>query len=73
MSEIKGMDFKYLHENRGVDLQVAGSDQWGNIIAGVDLSRKIGFSEGKRIEPLFGLTVNTITVIMAIKIKNTAR
>ena len=37
-------------------LQIGGSDQWGNILAGVDLSRKIGFSEGVKIEPLFGWT-----------------
>ena len=29
---------------------------WGNILAGVNLSRKIGFSEGKKIDPLFGFT-----------------
>ena len=37
---LQSLDFLYLHENRGVDLQVAGSDQWGNITAGVDLIRK---------------------------------
>ena len=37
---IQGLDFKYLHENKGVDLQVAGSDQWGNITTGIELIRK---------------------------------
>ena len=37
---LQSMDFLWLHENKGVDLQVAGSDQWGNITAGVDLIRK---------------------------------
>lgn len=37
---IQGYDFKYLHENMGVDLQVAGSDQWGNITTGIELIRK---------------------------------
>ena len=37
---LQSLDFLYLHETRGVDLQVAGSDQWGNITAGVDLIRK---------------------------------
>ena len=37
---LQALDFKYLHENRGVDLQCAGSDQWGNITAGIDLIRK---------------------------------
>ena len=34
---LQALDFKYLHENKGVDLQCAGSDQWGNITAGIDL------------------------------------
>ncbi len=37
---LQALDFKYLHENRGVDLQCAGSDQWGNITSGIDLIRK---------------------------------
>ncbi len=37
---IQGLDFKHLHETRGVDLQVAGSDQWGNITTGIELIRK---------------------------------
>lgn len=37
---LQGLDFKYLHENRGVDLQVAGSDQWGNITTGIELIKK---------------------------------
>ncbi|HHW69125.1 MAG TPA: tyrosine--tRNA ligase [Tenericutes bacterium] len=37
---MQAMDFMYLFENRGVTLQVAGQDQWGNITAGVELIRK---------------------------------
>lgn len=37
---IQGYDFKYLHEHQNVDLQVAGSDQWGNITTGIELIRK---------------------------------
>ena len=37
---MQALDFLYLHENKGVTMQVAGSDQWGNITAGVDLIRK---------------------------------
>ncbi|MBP5659671.1 MAG: tyrosine--tRNA ligase, partial [Paludibacteraceae bacterium] len=42
---IQGLDFKYLHEHRGVDLQVAGSDQWGNITTGTDLIKKLSGNE----------------------------
>src|SRR5688572_7115631 len=38
---IQGYDFLHLHREMGVTLQVCGSDQWGNSIAGVDLIRRI--------------------------------
>lgn len=38
---IQAYDFLYLHQHRGVELQICGSDQWGNSIAGVDLTRRI--------------------------------
>ena len=37
---LQAIDFLHLHQTKGVDLQVAGSDQWGNITAGVDLIKK---------------------------------
>lgn len=37
---MQAMDFYYLHEHKNCTMQVAGSDQWGNITAGVDLIRK---------------------------------
>ena len=53
---MQAFDFVHLNKEFGCRLQIGGSDQWGNILAGADLSRKIGFSEGKRIDPLFGFT-----------------
>ena len=37
---LQALDFLYLYENRGCVLQVAGSDQWGNITSGIELIRK---------------------------------
>ena len=37
---LQAHDFLVLHRDHGCDLQVAGSDQWGNIAAGVDLIRR---------------------------------
>jgi len=37
---LQANDYLELHKSHGVDLQVAGSDQWGNITAGVDLIRR---------------------------------
>jgi len=42
---IQGFDFKYLHENYGVDLQIGGSDQWGNLTTGIELIRKTSGDE----------------------------
>ena len=53
---MQAFDFVHLNKEHGCKLQIGGSDQWANILAGADLSRKIGFSEGKQIDPLFGWT-----------------
>ncbi len=37
---LQALDFMYLYENRNCTLQVAGSDQWGNITSGIELIRK---------------------------------
>ena len=52
---LQALDFKYLHEHKNVDLQCAGSDQWGNITAGIDLIRK---STG---EEVYGFTMPLVT------------
>jgi tyrosyl-tRNA synthetase len=43
---IQGNDFLHLHRARGVDLQIGGSDQWGNITLGADLIRKVTGDHG---------------------------
>ena len=53
---MQAFDFVHLNKEFGCRLQIGGSDQWANILAGSDLSRKIGFNDGKKIEPLFGWT-----------------
>lgn len=42
---IQGYDFLHLNRTKGVTLQVCGSDQWGNSIAGVELIRRITGNE----------------------------
>ena len=37
---IQAHDYLWLHEHHGCDLQIGGSDQWGNITAGIDLIRR---------------------------------
>lgn len=38
---LQGYDFLYLFDHYGIELQLGGSDQWGNITAGTDLIRKV--------------------------------
>ena len=52
---LQATDFKYLHENYGVNMQCAGSDQWGNITAGIDLIRKTTGDE------VYGFTMPLVT------------
>ena len=37
---LQGYDFWYLFKHHGVNLQIGGSDQWGNLVSGVELIRK---------------------------------
>ncbi|TKG65163.1 tyrosine--tRNA ligase [Prauserella endophytica] len=38
---LQATDYRELYERHGVKLQIGGSDQWGNIVAGVDLVRRV--------------------------------
>lgn len=38
---IQGVDFKHLHDEFGVTLQIGGSDQWGNLTTGIEIIRKL--------------------------------
>ena len=39
---VQGYDFYWLWKNKGVKLQLGGSDQWGNIVTGTELIRRMG-------------------------------
>jgi tyrosyl-tRNA synthetase len=52
---LQAYDFSYLLQHHDVTVQAAGSDQWGNIVAGVDLIRRTEQREA------FGLTTPLIT------------
>jgi tyrosyl-tRNA synthetase len=52
---LQGMDFAELNRVYGCTLQIGGSDQWGNIVGGIDLSRRQNQSQ------TFGLTVPLVT------------
>ena len=46
---LQAQDYLWLHENEGCELQIGGSDQWGNISLGVDLIRR---KTGNRVHGL---------------------
>lgn len=46
---LQSNDYLQLHRRHGTSLQVGGSDQWGNIVGGVDLIRRV---EGKQVHAL---------------------
>lgn len=55
---MQAYDFVHLNKTYGCTLQIGGSDQWGNIVAGIDLGRKMKFAEEGETEEneMYGLT-----------------
>ena len=62
---LQGLDFVHLNEAKGVTLQVAGSDQWGNITTGIELARK------KNDVELFGMTMPLVLDSNGVKFGKT--
>lgn len=63
---LQAYDFWHLYKNEGVNLQVGGNDQWGNITAGIDLiSRLLKNSASKKEKgqesSVYGITVPLLT------------
>ena len=52
---LQGYDFRHLNREMGVRLQMGGSDQWGNIVNGIDLTRRVLDHE------IYGLTTPLLT------------
>ncbi|MEX2644606.1 MAG: tyrosine--tRNA ligase [Acetobacterales bacterium] len=66
---LQAYDFVELHRQYGCRLQMGGSDQWGNIVNGVELGRRTGGEDG---EALFGLTCPLILTASGEKMGKTA-
>jgi len=63
---LQAYDFAELNKRYGVTLQMGGSDQWGNIVTGIDLGRRMG------LEQLYALTTPLITMASGAKMGKTA-
>ncbi len=70
---MQAFDFVHLNNNFNCVLQIGGSDQWGNIVAGVDLSRKINFTDGKERQLMMGLTCPLLTNAEGVKMGKTEK
>ena len=64
---LQAYDFWYLFKHHGCLLQMGGNDQWGNIVAGIDLIRRL---EGKQA---YGMTFPLITTALGTKMGKTER
>jgi len=59
---LQAADFRHLHRERGVELQMGGADQWGNITAGLELIRRsAGAAEGGGHDLAHGLAYTLLT------------
>lgn len=70
---MQAFDFVHLNDKFGCVLEIGGSDQWGNIIAGVDLSRKMANKEGNERPLMMGLTCPLLTNSNGIKMGKTEK
>ncbi|HQM45270.1 MAG: tyrosine--tRNA ligase [Syntrophaceae bacterium] len=64
---LQGYDFLYLFQNYGCELQMGGNDQWGNMLAGTELIRKV---EGKDAQ---AITFPLITTSLGQKMGKTEK
>jgi tyrosyl-tRNA synthetase len=64
---MQGFDFLTLYDNYDCKIQLGGNDQWSNIIAGVELVRKV------RRKTIFGMTFNLLTTSEGIKMGKTQK
>jgi tyrosyl-tRNA synthetase len=64
---LQSYDFRELNRRHGVLLQLGGSDQWGNIVSGIELARR---TDGVQ---LFGLTTPLIATASGAKMGKTAK
>jgi len=64
---LQAYDFYHLYNHQKCILQMGGSDQWGNIVAGIELVRR------KKNKPVYGMTFPLITTSSGSKMGKTAK
>ncbi|KAI0082072.1 tyrosyl-tRNA synthetase [Panus rudis PR-1116 ss-1] len=72
---LQAYDFYTLHKNSGCTIQIGGSDQWGNIVSGIDLINRIVPQvgpNGGHEEKVFGITTPLLTTASGAKFGKSA-
>ncbi len=69
---MQAYDFVELAKRHACRLQIGGSDQWGNIVNGVELHRRSHAADGTEAEDIFGLTTPLLTTSSGAKMGKTA-
>ncbi|KAF7376178.1 Tyrosine--tRNA ligase [Mycena sanguinolenta] len=77
---LQAYDFYHLHKHFGCSVQIGGSDQWGNILAGISLIDRIAAASADPASPTknanapraFGLTTPLLTTSTGVKFGKTA-
>ena len=73
---LQAYDFLHLYNNEKCILQVGGADQWGNMISGVELIRRVGAEQNEdpeRHDTAYCLTYPLLTVADGVKMGKTAK
>ena len=70
---MQSFDFVHLNDKFNCVLQIGGSDQWGNICGGVELSRKMNFKDGTQRPLMMGLTCPLLTNSEGVKMGKTEK
>ncbi|MDR1697042.1 MAG: tyrosine--tRNA ligase, partial [Rickettsiales bacterium] len=68
---MQAYDFVHLNETRGCIMQIGGSDQWGNIVAGTELYRKMHI--GENVPDILGLTAPLLMTVDGKKMGKTEK
>jgi tyrosyl-tRNA synthetase len=58
---MQAFDFYHLYKTYGCTLQLCGADQWGNVVAGVDLTRRMQFINNEKKQEIYGLSTPLLT------------
>ncbi len=70
---MQAYDFVHLNDAENCVLQIGGSDQWGNIVAGTELFRKKNIADGKDAGEIYGLTAPLLMTVDGKKMGKTEK